>query len=52
MPEHAGTSQLAREHSNLFAARIDRIIVDMQEQTAAFIDMLDELGHKRQGAQA
>ena len=28
---------------NLFASRIDRIIADMQEQTAAFIDVLSEL---------
>ena len=33
---------------NLFASRIDRIIVDMEEHTAAFIDMLSEMGHKRQ----
>ena len=33
---------------NLFASRIDRIIVDMEEHTAAFVDMLSEMGHKRQ----
>lgn len=30
---------------NMFASRIDRIIADMQEQTAAFIDVLSELSH-------
>jgi biopolymer transport protein ExbB len=30
---------------NMFASRIDRIIADMQEQTAAFIDVLSELKH-------
>lgn len=33
---------------NLFASRIDRIIVDMEEHTAAFVDVLSEMGHKRQ----
>jgi len=33
---------------NLFAARIDRIIVEMEEHTAAFLDVLSELGHKRE----
>ena len=30
---------------NLFVERIDRIIADMQEQTAAFVDILAELNH-------
>ena len=33
---------------NFFASRIDRIIADMQEQTAAFIDLLSELSHKQE----
>lgn len=33
---------------NLFASRIDQIIVDMEEHTAAFVDVLDEMGYKRQ----
>jgi biopolymer transport protein ExbB len=33
---------------NLFASRIDRIIVDMEEHTAAFLDVLSEMGHKRE----
>lgn len=33
---------------NLFASRVDHIIVDMEEHTAAFVDILDELGYKRQ----
>lgn len=36
---------------NLFASRIDRIIVDMEEHTAAFVDVLSEMGHKRQTAE-
>ncbi len=33
---------------NYFASRIDQIIVDMEEHTAAFVDILSEMGHKRQ----
>ena len=33
---------------NFFASRIDRIIADMQEHTAAFIDLLSELSHKQE----
>lgn len=33
---------------NMFASRIDRIIADMQEQTAAFIDVLSEMSHADQ----
>lgn len=36
---------------NLFASRIDRIIVEMEEHTAAFVDVLSEMGHKRQTAE-
>ncbi len=32
---------------NYFASRIDRIIADMQEHTAAFIDLLSELQYER-----
>ncbi|MDP6699746.1 MAG: MotA/TolQ/ExbB proton channel family protein, partial [Candidatus Latescibacteria bacterium] len=31
---------------NFFASRIDRIIADMQEHTAAFIDVLAEMTHQ------
>ena len=31
---------------NFFASRIDRIIADMQEHTAAFIDLLSEMQHQ------
>ena len=37
---------------NFFASRIDKIIADMQEHTAGFIDVLTELELKEQGAQA
>ena len=30
---------------NFFASRIDRIIADMQEYTAGFVDLLAEIGH-------
>jgi biopolymer transport protein ExbB len=33
---------------NFFASRIDKIIVDMQEHTAAFIDVLSEMSHQGQ----
>lgn len=32
---------------NFFASRIDRIVADMQEHTAAFIDLLAELEHEQ-----
>ena len=35
---------------NFFASRIDRIIADMQEHTAAFIDLLSELRHAQETA--
>jgi biopolymer transport protein ExbB len=35
---------------NFFASRIDRIIADMQEHTAAFIDLLAELEHQQGSA--
>ena len=40
---------------NFFANRIDKIIADMQEQTAAFIDVLSEMiqqGQLKEGDQA
>ena len=33
---------------NFFASRIDKIIADMQEHTAAFIDVLSEMSHQGQ----
>jgi biopolymer transport protein ExbB len=35
---------------NFFASRIDRIIADMQEHTAAFIDLLSEMQHQDEAA--
>jgi biopolymer transport protein ExbB len=35
---------------NFFASRIDRIIADMQEHTAAFIDLLSEMQHQNDTA--
>ena len=35
---------------NFFASRIDRIIADMQEHTAAFIDLLSEMQHQDSNA--
>ncbi len=35
---------------NYFASRIDRIVADMQEHTAAFIDLLAEIRHEERSA--
>jgi len=35
---------------NFFASRIDRIVADMQEHTAAFIDLLAEIGHQQEAS--
>jgi biopolymer transport protein ExbB len=37
---------------NMFASRIDRIIADMQEHTAALIDVLSEMGQKKENVGA